>query len=190
ARLFEARDYAAALPLLRKAAAQYPMNEELQYCLAWALRGSCKADMAYEDEAACILEKLRGNAKSTALRMKAARDLVNCYYTKNDIPGAAGCAGQLPAFEVCREYTLGRSNILEGRALVDHLKSCVGLFGGAVIECLEYFASEKLNGRLFTKEQAGELTVAAAREKIALVKQVLGGEPSLPPPTRFSAYET
>jgi len=197
ARLFHARDYASALPLLRKAAAQFPMSEELQYCLSWALRGNCREDPAHEDEAACILQKLLENAKSTVLRLKAARDLVNCYYTKScangldnsDLHKAMAYAERLPAFEVCREYSIGRGNLLEGQALVERLTANIDLFAGAVIECLEYFASEKLNGRLFTKEQAGALTAQAAAEKIALVRSVMtGSPPAHPPPAQFSAY--
>jgi len=191
------KNYVPALPLLRKAVAKFPMSEELQYCLAYALRGNiwlfCKDDSdleranALQDEAICIYQRLIETTKNATLRLKAMQNLIHCLDEFD--PRALACAEQLPAFEFCREYNLGRTNHLAGQELTDVLRGNISLFGGAVIEALEYFANEKLNGRLFTKEQAGELTVEAAREKIALVKQVIGGEPPPPPPTQFSAYE-
>jgi len=187
-------DYASALSMLRKAVAQFPMSEELRYCLAWALRGNIyffRDDLerasALQDEAICIYQKLIETTKNATLRLKAMQNLVHGLDEFD--PRALACAEQLPAFEFCREYILGRTNHLKGQELVDVLRSNIDLFGGAMLEALEYFANEKLNGRLFTKEQAGELTVEAAREKIALVKQVIGGEPSPPPHSRFSAFE-
>jgi len=191
------KNYVPALSLLRKAVAKFPMSEELQYCLAWALRGNtwlyCRDDFdpvrgdALQEEAICIYQKLIETTKNATMRLKAMQDLVHCLDEFD--PRALPCAQQLPAFEFCREYVLGRTNHLKGQELTDVLRRNIDLFGGAVIEALGYFANEKLNGRLFTKEQAGELTVEAAREKIDLVKRVIGGEPSLPPPMRFSAYE-
>jgi len=187
-------DYASALSMLRKATAKFPMSEELRYCLAWALRGNIyfvRDDLeranALQEEAICIYQKLIETTKNPTLRLKAMQNLIHCLDEFD--PRALACAEQLPAFEFCREYILGRTNHLKGQGLVDVLRGNIDLFGRAMIEALGYFAAEKLNGRLFTKEQAGELTVEAAREKIALVKQVIGGEPSPPPPMRFSAYE-
>ena len=186
-------DYASALSMLRKATAQFPMSEELRYTLAWALLGNIyfvRDDLercnALQEEAICIYQKLIETTKNPTLRLKAMQNLVHCLDEFD--PRALACAEQLPAFEFCREYILGRTNHLAGQELVDVLRGNIDLFGGAVIEALGYFAAEKLNGRLFTKEQAGELTVEAAKEKIALVKQVIGGEPSPPPPMRFSAF--
>jgi transcriptional regulator with XRE-family HTH domain len=193
-RLFNAREYVAALPLLRKAVAKFPMSDELQYCLAWALRGNIyfvRDDLercnALQEEAICIYQKLIETTKKPTLRLKAMQNLIHALDEFD--PRALACAEQLPAFEFCREYILGRTNHLKGQELTDVLRGNIDLFGGAMIEALGYFAAEKLNGCLFTKEQAGELTVEAAKEKIALVKQVIGGEPSPPPPMRFSAYE-
>ena len=186
--------YASVLSMLRKAVAQFPMSEELRYCLAWALRGNIyfiRDDLercnALQEEAICIYQKLIETTKNPVMRLKAMQNLIHGLDEFD--PRALPCAEQLPAFEFCREYNLGRTNHLKGQELTDVLRNNIDLFGGAVIEALEYFAAEKLNGRLFTKEQAGELTVEAAREKIALVKQVIGGEPSPPPAARFSAYE-
>ena len=186
-------DYASALSTLRRAVAKFPMSEELRYTLAWALRGNIyfvrddpeRCD-ALQGEAICIYQKLIETTKNPTLRLKAMRDLVHCLDEFD--PRALACAQQLPTFEFCREYVLGRTNHLKGQELTDVLRNNIDLFGGAVIEALGYFAAEKLNGQLFTQEQAGELTVEAAREKIALMKQAIGGEPSPPPPMRFSAY--
>ena len=191
-RLFDARDYAAALPLLRKAVARFPMSEELRYCLAWALCGNCRVNEAYLDEAVCIYEKLLETSKNTILRLKATRNLVYCHYPR-DMRKAMYYEAQLPAFAVCREYTVGRSNLLDGQALVDALKSNVDLFAGAILESLEYF--EKPNDLIFTQEQAGGLTSELAKEKAELLRRVMIGEipegkhHPLPPPMLFSAYE-
>ena len=167
--MFNERKNFEALTILRKAIIDYPGNEELQYRLAWALTGNIRENPDYLDEAINIYVKILDTSINTELRLKVARDLVYRHYTKNDITTAMRYTEQLPSFNVCREYTLGRSNLLEGKSLADYLKNNIALFGNAILECLEYMETYNL----ITKEQMAPETREHAKQKIELMKKVL-----------------
>lgn len=50
----------------------------------------------------------------------------------------------LPSFEVCREYNLGRSNVLNGKELAEVLQNNIRMYATAIQECLEYFINEDI----------------------------------------------
>lgn len=99
------------------------------------------------------------NSEAVALMRKA---LVK--YPGNDI--SLDYANQLPLFEVCREYNLGRSNLLEGRELAEYLQKNIRLFGKAMIECLEYF----LNDSIISAKDMSPYTPKIAKEKIEMLE--------------------
>ncbi|MDR3313536.1 MAG: helix-turn-helix transcriptional regulator [Oscillospiraceae bacterium] len=176
--LLDARQYAEAVQLLRKACAQFPSSEWLRYRLGWAIRGT-RNEAGYE-ESICINQKLAESAKDNTIRIKATRDLVHQYYTVRDFARMESYAMQLPPFDCCREYTIGQSNLYEtGQPLVDVLKRNIDLFGNAILECLDYFLVE--HERMFTQEQAAPLTREVAKEKAELMRRVMVGEKSPPP---------
>lgn len=166
--MFKENKYPQALLLLRKAVIDYPGNEKLLYRLAWALTGNIKENTAYLDEAIKVYLKILEFSDDTELRLKITRDLIYRYYTKNDISTAIAYANQLPPFEVCREYTIGRSNLLEGKDLADYLKSNISLFGNAILECLEYF----INDKIISEQQMLPETVNDAKKKIKNIMEL------------------
>lgn len=103
------------------------------------------------------------------MRIKVTKDLVYRYYTKNELDKALSYAESLPAFEFCREYNLGRSNLLSGKELADYLQSNIQLFGNAMLECLEYFVSETV----LSADEKRPYTVDSAKERIELLKNIL-----------------
>nr|WP_302594717.1 helix-turn-helix transcriptional regulator [uncultured Acetatifactor sp.] len=161
--------YAEAVAKLRLDLVQYPVNDQLLYRLAWALTGTIREHPQNLDEAILIYLKILETSSDGTLKLKAMRYLIYRYYTKGEDAFALHYAEQLPAFELCREYNLGRSNLLSGRELAEYLKENIRLFGNAMLECLEYFT----DSRILTPEDVDGYSAEAAEEKISLLKRVL-----------------
>ena len=161
--------YGEAVWMLRKASVRYPGTDAVMYKLAWDLRYMKTESEENYEEAIHLYQKLLETITDTEIRAKVTRDLMCCYYTKGREDLALEYARQLPPFEVCREYNLGRSNCLHGKELSAYLKSNVKLFGEAMIECLEYFA----DANILTPEEKGSLTAESAKEKIEQIKRIL-----------------
>lgn len=168
-RLSSEKRYAEELSLMRKAVIDYPGNDKLMYRLTWALTGNIKENPDYLDEAINVYLKILEISTDTEIRAKVTRDLIHRYYTKEDIDTATEYVNQLPAFEVCREYNMGRANLLNGKSLAIYLQNNIRLFGNAMIECLEYF----LNDKIISKEDMMPLTPRKAANSIAQLKQIL-----------------
>ncbi len=167
--LFQSGSYTQAVPTLRKALVRHPSNEKLMYMLAWALSGTIRESPDNYEEAVLLYLKILEISTDTEMRTRVTRDLVYRYYTKRDLDRALFYARSLPPFEFCREYNLGRSNVLQGRELSEYLQSNIRLFGDAILECLEYFTCEKI----LSPEEKKPYTADSAREKIGLLKKVL-----------------
>lgn len=167
--LCEAGKFAEAVGYLRNALVKYPGDDSLMYQLAWSLTGTIREQPENLDEAILIYLKILEISSDEALRMKVTRDLMYRYYTKGEIRYARYYAEQLPAFELCREYNLGRGNLLEGRELAKQLKANIRLFGQAMLECMEYFAC----GNIIAEEEVGNYTKEVAERKIEKLKGIL-----------------
>lgn len=168
--LFDERRYMEAVILLREAQRRYPGDEELMYHLAWALSGTIRESPENYEEAIALYHRLLAVSENTELRCRVMRDLVYRYSTKREPEKARRYAEQLPAFAVCREYTLGRANVLEGRALAVYLLDNIRLYGAALCECLEYFES----GRILTEEEKLPCTTAIATKLLGQLREMLG----------------
>ena len=167
--LFAGQRYMEAVWMLRNALVKYPGNDRLMYVLAWALSGAgCECPENYE-EAILLYQKILRIGTDMQIKAKATRDLVYRYYTKGDISMAMHYIDQLPSFEVCKEYNLGRANLLKGRELAEYLQANIRLYGKALLECLEYFENEKI----LTAEQKLPYTTEDARRKMKLLQEVL-----------------
>jgi len=167
--LFDNRKYMQAVPILREALIKHPGNEELMYKLAWALSGTLKESPDNYEEAILLYHKILEISTDTELCIKVTRDLIYRFYTKGETEKALSFANKLPAFEFCREYNLGRSNIYEGKQLAAYLQSNIQLFGRAMLECLEYFENEKI----LTADEMIPYTTETAKEKTELLKKIL-----------------
>jgi len=167
--LFAERRYMEAVFMLRDALVKYPGNEKLMYALAWALSGTKHECPENYEEAILLYQKILRIGTDTEIRAKATRDLVYRYYTKQDTSMAMYYANQLPSFDVCKEYNLGRANLLEGRELAEYLQANIQLYGQALMECLQYFENEKI----LTAEEKVPYTTEVAREKIKFLWKVL-----------------
>ncbi len=167
--LFETHEYLSAAALLREALIKHPGNEKIMYNLAWALSGTLNEHPDYYDEAILLYHKILEISTDTNMRTIVVRDLVYRYGTKGETEKALAYANQLPTFDVCREYTIGRSNLLEGKELAECLKRNITLFGNAMTECLEYFLCENI----LTDEEKAPVTSEAAGTKLELLKQIL-----------------
>ncbi|NLA76878.1 MAG: hypothetical protein GX851_03465 [Clostridiales bacterium] len=88
---------------------------------------------------------------------------------KADAKNGTLYANELSSFELCREYNLGRGNLLRGRELAEYLQTNIQLFGKAIPECMEYFDSKKI----FTNEEKRPYTENLAKEKIKLTERLL-----------------
>ena len=137
------KDYDAVI-LLRNALIQYPSSCEIMYWLAWSLRGTIKQHPEHEHEAINIYRRILNISKNSELISKVIRDLSYCYYTLGDVQTAKAYIDMLPSFEVCREYHLGRSNVLSGKELANVLQENIRLYATAIQECLEYFTNENI----------------------------------------------
>lgn len=168
-RLSNEKRYAEELSLMRKAVIDYPGNDKLLYRLAWALTGNIKENPDYLEEAINVYLKILEISTDTEIRAKVTRDLVYRYYSKEDIDTAIEYVNQLPTFEVCREYHMGRANLLNGKSLAIYLQNNIRLFGNAMLECLEYF----LNDKIISKEDMMPLTPSKAANSITRLKQIL-----------------
>lgn len=167
--LFDQSRYWEAIPILREMLIKHPGNEKLMYNLAWALSGTCKDSEENYQEAILLYHKILEISIDTEMRTKVSRDLIYRYYTLGDIEKAKYFANTLPSFDLCREYNVGRGNILDGRELSDYLRANIQLYGKAMMECFEYFA----NVKILTDEEKKPYSTEIAKEKIALLREVL-----------------
>lgn len=167
--LFERDNYMQAIRILREMLIKHPGNEKLMYKLAWALSGTLKESPDNYDEAILLYLKILEISTDTKMRIMVTRDLVYRYYTKNHVDKALSCADSLPAFEFCREYNLGRSNLLSGKELANCLQSNIQMFGKAMLECLKYFECETI----LSADEKSPYTNDSAKEKIELLKKIL-----------------
>ena len=166
---FEEGKYSEAVAFLRNALAKYLGNDKLMYKLAWALTGTVKEQPDNLDEAIILYLKILEISTDTALRAMVTRDLMYRYYTKGENDVALDYASQLPPFEVCREYNLGRANLLEGRELAEYLQKNIRLFGKAMTECLEYFADTSI----ISAEEMSPYTPEIAKERIEMLEVLM-----------------
>lgn len=137
-------NYDDSVVLLRNALIQYPSSCDIMYWLAWSLRGTIKKHPEHEQEAINIYRRILNVSKNSELLCKVTRDLAYCYYTLGDVQVAKTYIDMLPSFEVCREYNLGRSNVLIGKELAEALQNNIRMYATAIQECLEYFADENI----------------------------------------------
>lgn len=142
--LCENNCYNDSVSLLRNASVQYPSNCDIMYWLAWSLRGTIKEHPEHEKEAISIYRRILNISNNPELTCKVTRDLAYCYYTLGDLQTARMYINMLPSFEVCREYNLSRSNVLEGKALAETLNKNIRMYATAIKECLEYFSDESV----------------------------------------------
>lgn len=167
--LFAENRYMEAIPILREMLIKHPANEKLMYKLAWALSGTKKESEDNYEEAIVLYHKILEISTDTEMRNRVSRDLMYRYYTKGENDKALDCVEKLPAFELCYEYNLGRSNLLEGKQLSECLQANIQLFGNAMLECLEYFECQNI----LAEEEKQPYNTEIARRKIALLKEIL-----------------
>jgi transcriptional regulator with XRE-family HTH domain len=168
--LFAENRYMEAIPMLREILIKHPGNEKLMYKLAWALSGTIKESKENYEEAILLYQKILEISTDTEMRNKVSRDLMYRYSTKEEKDKALSYENVLPAFDLCREYNLGRGNPFEGRQLSEQLQSNIQLFGKAMLECLEYFECPNI----FTDEEKLPYDTETAKRKISLLKEILG----------------
>lgn len=167
--LFETQNFIQAVPLLREMLIKHPGNEKLMYKLAWALSGTIRESPDNYEEAILLYLQILEVSTDIEMRTKVTRDLVYRYSTKKEYEKSFYYVNQLPSFDLCREYNLGRGNLLEGKELSKYLQSNIQLFGKAMLECLEYFECEKI----LSPEEMKPYTIESAKEKIKQLKEVL-----------------
>lgn len=158
--LFSLHQYEEALKLMRKATAEYPGNDNLQYNLAWALRGNIRVNYTYLDEAITIYKRILENSKDTLLRIRVERDLIYSYYTKGDresLKEALNYARNLPSFDTCKEYNLGRANLLEENELLQHVINNIDVFSRALYETMEILSDETCMGTKVYRDKSDML---------------------------------
>lgn len=167
--LFDQRRYWEAIPILREMLIKHPGNEKLMYNLAWALSGTCRDSEENYQEAILLYHKILEISTDTEMRNKVSRDLIYRYYTLGDIEKAKYFANTLPSFDLCREYNMGRGNVLDGKELSNYLRANIQLYGNAMLECFEYFE----NVKILTDEEKKPYSTEIAKEKMALLREVL-----------------
>ena len=167
--LLETRDYVHAIPLLREMLIKYPGNEKLMYKLAWALSGTLNESPENYEEAILLYLRLLDISTNSEMRARVSRDLMYRYHTIENYEKASYYADLLPSFDLCREYNLGRSNLLKGKELSEYLQSNIQLFGHAMLECLEYFEDENI----LTAKDKEPYTSESVKDKIEWLRKVL-----------------
>lgn len=167
--LLETNEHVRAISLLREMLVKHPGNEKLMYTLAWALSTTLRESSDNYEEAILLYLRLLESSTDTEMRAKVSRDLIYRYYTKGNYEKASYYVNSLPSFYLCREYNLGRSNLLEGKELSEYLQSNIQLFGNAMLECLEYFENESI----LTAEEKRPYTTELANDKITWLRRIL-----------------
>ena len=167
--LCDRQRYTDAVTLLRNALIQYPSSCEIMYWLAWSLRGTVKEHPEHEEEAIRIYRRILSISKDSQLLCKVTRDLAYCYYTLGNLQTAKAYIDMLPSFEVCREYNLGRSNVLSGKELAKVLQSNIRTYASAIRESLEYFANEKI----LKESEMAPYSMQRATKDLAVIKDFL-----------------
>lgn len=165
----ENHQYSDAVTVLRNALFQYPSEPRLMYQLAWNLTGTIGECSENLFEAIRIYERILQITDDAELRSRVLRDLMYRYFTAGDEDTARKTANLLLPFEFCREYNLGRSNLLYGRDLAEYLLKNINMYGIAMKECLEYF----LDSKILSEEQMSPLTPEAAKAKLNLLESIL-----------------
>lgn len=161
--------YSDAVTILRDALIKYPSEPRLMYKLAWNLTGTIREHRENLYEAIKLYEKILQLTEDQELKNKTLRDLMLRYSTADDEDTARKIAYSLVPFEFCKEYNLGRSNLLYGRELAEYLMKNIKMYGVAMKECLEYFTYTTI----LTEEQMKPLSVEAGKEKIAELDKIL-----------------
>ncbi len=136
--------YDESVALLRNALIQYPSSCDMMYWLAWSLRGTIHEYPEREKEAINIYRRILNISKNSDLLCRVTRDLAYCYYTLGDLQTSRAYLDMLPSFDVCREYHLGRSNVLQGKELAEFLQNNIRTYATAIEECLAYFVNENI----------------------------------------------
>ena len=161
--------YNDAVILLRNALIQYPSSCEIMYWLAWSLRGTIRQHPEHEHEAINIYRRILNISKNSELICKVTRDLAYCYYTLGDVQTAKAHIDMLPSFDVCREYNLGRSNVLSGKELAKILQNNIRTYAGAIQESLEYFSNETV----LKESEMAPYSLQRATKDLAIIKDFL-----------------
>lgn len=161
--------YSDAVTVLRNALFKYPSEPRLMYQLAWNLTGTIKECRENLFEAIRIYEKILQITDDAELRSRVLRDLMYRYSTAGDEETARKIADRLLPFEFCKEYNLGRSNLLYGKDLAEYLLKNILIYGNAMKECLEYFRDTGM----LSEEQMSPLTPKAAKTKLKLLESIM-----------------
>lgn len=168
-KMTEKHQYSDAVTVLRDALFQYPSEPRLMVQLAWNLTGTIHERRENLYEAIKLYEKILLITDDPELRARVLRDLMYRYSTADDEETARRIAEKLLPFEFCREYNLGRSNLLYGRELAEYLLKNVMMYGNAMRECLEYF----LDTKILSEEQMSPLTPESAKAKLNQLESIL-----------------
>ena len=167
--LTEEKRYGDAVTILRRTLVKYPSEPRLMYQLAWNLTGTIRETPENLYEAIKIYEKILQLTDDPVLYSRVLRDLMYRYYTARDEKTAREYADRLLPFELCREYNLGRGNLLYGKELADYLKSNIDLYGEAMKECLEYFTYTNI----ISEEEMKPLTPDTAKRMMEQLDGIL-----------------
>ena len=165
----ENKQYSDAVTILRNALIQYPSEPRLMYQLAWNLTGTIREHRENLYEAIKAYEKILQITDDPELYYRVLRDLMYRYASANDEETAKRIADKLLPFEFCKEYNLGRSNLLCGRELAEYLLKNIMKYGNAMRECLEYF----LDTRILAEEQMSPLSPETAKAKLQQLAQIM-----------------
>lgn len=167
--LTEQKQYGDAVTILRHTLVRYPSEPRLMYQLAWNLTGTIRETPENLYEAIKIYEKILQLTDDPELYSCVLRDLIYRHYTAGDVKTAKEYAERLLPFKFCKEYILGRSNLLCGKELADYLINNINLYGEAMEECLEYFTDTVI----LSEEEMRPLTPDAAKKMLDRLNGIL-----------------
>lgn len=167
--LTEQDRYWDAIDILRTALLEYPSELRLMYQLAWNLTGTIREKKENLYEAIKLYEHILQITDDPELYSRVLRDLMYRYATADNEDAARQIASRLLPFEYCREYNLGRSNLLYGRELAEFLLNNIQMFGKALGECLEYFTDDLI----ISEEDMLPLTPEKAKNKLQALSDLL-----------------
>ena len=168
-RFCDEEKFSDSIVLLREALIRYPSSCDIMYWLAWSLRGTIKEHPEHEQEAINIYRRILNISQNPELLSKSTRDLAYCYYTLGDIQTAKAYIDMLPSFEVCREYNLGRSNVLNGKELSEFLQNNIQMYATAIKECLMYFS----NDHLLKETEMLPYSIQTANKNLGYIEELL-----------------
>lgn len=151
----------------RKACAEFPGDDELQYNLAWALgqaQNVIRTKTENLDEAILIAERILNNSRDTSMRLRTTSLLSYLHHWKGDDDKALEYAYELPGLSQTANYLIGRLGLKKGEEKIKYARNQIG----------SYYRVMSENIRILCDFDAPtEVSDISAEDRIGVIKSMM-----------------